>query len=492
MSRRGLIAVFSAAAFGIAGAAAAFDINPRGLKWPGGRTTIYTGIPGTSPSGIPWSVAYSDAASEWSQKTTFTFDINSEYRDPCAGILPGGRASRTDNRNGADFRDTVCGDNFTSGTLAVAVIFSQLNVLGSAEIDEVDIIFNNKVNFDIYDGPQRPGTPSATQYDFKRTALHELGHMLGLGHEENKPAIMAPRIGNFFRLQADDIEGVNTLYAGVANCANSHIGFGWAFGRLEQGDCLVKELMVGGSDTSVVDIYKFELTDNVLLTAEMKGDGFLDGALLLTDRGLRILRVDENSAGNCNPRISVSLPPGQYVLLANTYSSEPPCATATSGDYRLTLSYQSPNLLTLSGRQSFQGGTADAKFFGGVTSNGGQNYSNRVSPNQPFDVRGRIEIAPEHRGQPGYLVAAAITNEGETLVKNSAGDFEAYRPDVQRVPIFRQKTLEAVENIELLTQFVAANIGISSIEVDFFIGYGVDSNPNELYFHEQPINLIVE
>jgi hypothetical protein len=189
----------------------------------------------------------------------------------------------------------------------------------------------------------------------------------------------------------------------------------------------------------------------------------------------------------------MSLQPGQYTLLANTYSTlPPPCASGNTGGYRLTLSYQSAGLLTLTGRQSFQGGTANAQYFGGVTTNGGQNYSNKVSPNQPFDVRGRIHTAPEHQGQPGYLVAAAITAEGETLVKNAVGDFVAYQPEVQLVPIFKRKTLEAIENIELLTQFVASSIGISSIEVDFYIGYGVDSNPTELYFHEQPINLIVE
>lgn len=492
MSRRTLLVLLSVTALGTAGVATAFDINPRGLKWPGARTTVYIGIPGTSPSGIPWRVAYSDAATEWSQKTAFTFDINSGYRDPCTGILPGGRASGTDNLNGADFRNTVCGDSFTGGTLAVTIIFSRFNVLGSADIVEADIIFNSNLNYDIYDGPQRPGSALTTEYDFRRIALHELGHVIGLGHEDTRPAIMASRIGNLFRLQNDDIEGANTLYAGVANCENRQIGFGWAFGRLEEGACRVRELMSGGDDNSFVDVYTFDLADSVLLTAEMRGDGFLDGALLLTDRGLRILRVDENSGGNCNPRITMSLPAGQYALLANTYSSTPPCATRTTGDYRLTLSYQSAGLLTLTGRQSFQGGTANARYYGGVTTNGGQNYSNRVSPNQPFDVRGRIEIAPEHQGKPGYLVAAAITNEGETLVKNSVGDFEAYRPDVQLVPIFRQKTLEAVENIELLTQFVASSIGISSIEVDFYIGYGVDSNPTELYFHEQPINLIIE
>lgn len=492
MNRRGLLALISLGALGIAGATAAFDINPSGLKWPGARTTIYIGIPGTSPSGIPWSVAYSDAANEWSEKTTFTFDINPEYRDPCGRTSSGTGPGVWDNINGADFSNTVCGASFTDQTIAVTTFWREFNVLGSEELVEADVIFNKSLNFDVYDGPPRPGSAETAEYDFRRVALHELGHVLGLGHENTRPAIMAPRIGNLFRLQDDDIEGVNTLYSGVANCDNQHIGFGWAFGRLEQGDCRVKELMLGGNDNSFVDVYKFELADSVLLTAEMQGDGFLDGALLLTDRGLRILRVDENSAGNCNPRIVMDLPAGQYALLANTYSSEPPCATRNTGGYRLTLSYQSAGLLTLTGRQSFQGGTADAKYYGGVTSDGGQNYSNRVSPNQPFDVRGRIEIAAEHQGQPGYLVAAAITSEGETLVKNNVGDFEAYRPDVQLVPIFRQKNLEAVENIELLTQFVASSIGISSIEVNFFVGYGVDSNPNELYFHQQPINLIVE
>jgi hypothetical protein len=38
---------------------------------------------------------------------------------------------------------------------------------------------------------------------------------------------------------------------------------------------------------------------------------------------------------------------------------------------------------------------------------------------------------------------------------------------------------------------VASQFGITNASVRFLIGYGLSSNPNELYFHDEPINLLV-
>jgi hypothetical protein len=87
---------------------------------------------------------------------------------------------------------------------------------------------------------------------------------------------------------------------------------------------------------------------------------------------------------------------------------------------------------------------------------------------------------------------AAITSDGETLVKNAAGSFVTYRPSVEPVPVAERRVLKAVEKLEILKNFAAADLNITTISVDFLMGYGLDSNPSELYFHGQAINLLVE
>ncbi|MDP2125765.1 MAG: matrixin family metalloprotease [Pseudohongiella sp.] len=458
-------------------------------KWSGASTRIYTGLGGTAPGGITWSVALRQAAQEWNEKTDFTFDISGEYRDPCAGTATG---SRPDFLNGVGFGTTVCGEAFNSTTIAVTVSYRRSNILGSLEFEEADIVFNSNLNFDVYDGPLRINSNNAPVYDFRRVALHEFGHVIGLDHDDRQAAIMNSRIGSLSRLQQDDIAGVNALYAGINNCSLSGTGFGWQFGGLQSGDCRIQQLMSGGTDTSFVDIYTLDVANDLTVKVDVQTDGRLNAVLFLATEKLGNFKVDEGSAGNCVPSLQSNLPAGKYVILVNTYTNTPPCNLASTGNYRLSVSYTSAGLLTLGGRQSFKGGISEATYYGGVTVNGGLTYGNRVGPNQPFDVRGRINIDPRHQGQPGFLAVAAITHTGEILVKNQLGEFVAYQPEQQLIPVTQRKILTAVEDIEIFKQFVASSIGISSISVDFLIGYGLDSNPDELYYHQQPINLLVE
>jgi hypothetical protein len=92
-------------------------------------------------------------------------------------------------------------------------------VRGSTRV-EGDVIFNDTLNWDSFGGPLRRTSSGATLYDFRRVALHEFGHVLGLDHPDeagqNVTAIMDSDSFDEERLYPDDIAGVSALYGAVA------------------------------------------------------------------------------------------------------------------------------------------------------------------------------------------------------------------------------------------------------------------------------------
>jgi hypothetical protein len=183
-----------------------------GSSWPDGSTTFHIGITkqgaATSPGGVSWNNAFREAAGKWNAQSKFVITVDeTDPSHPCAGV---GSFPQDGFRNGADFYPKVCNqvdgteDDYGSKTLAVTVSYVFSNK--PEEKVETDIFFNDAESWDVYDGAAR------ASFDFRRVALHELGHVLGLGHEESNPAIMQPTIGDNYNLLADDIAGVQTLY----------------------------------------------------------------------------------------------------------------------------------------------------------------------------------------------------------------------------------------------------------------------------------------
>jgi hypothetical protein len=72
---------------------------------------------------------------------------------------------------------------------------------------ESDVIFNARSRWDSYRGSLR-----SRATDFRRVALHEFGHVLGLDHPPSGSAIMRARVSNVDRLRSDDIAGAQWLY----------------------------------------------------------------------------------------------------------------------------------------------------------------------------------------------------------------------------------------------------------------------------------------
>lgn len=455
----------------------AFELD--GGKWPTTETEFYVNITGagTAASGISWNTAFIAAMDDWNNATPFNFVLRNENRDPCAN----------DSVNGVGFSFDVCGTAFGEGTLAVAILSSNRRLLGGDSITEANIVINQDVDFNIFDG--NLGQPGIPGVDFRRVALHELGHALGLGHEASNPSIMRPSVGNLDRLQADDIAGVEKLYDDRINCVVQELHFGLIRNSLDTGDCIVNDLLPGGGDTSHIDLYRFELAHMTTLNLSMSSAS-LDSILLLADPNLQILHFDDKSGDVCDSALTLDLSPGSYVLMANTYDVQVKEECGTTGEYQINSSFSSIGLNSLGSAVSLSGAAINASFSGGISANNGVSFGNQFNPEVSLDVSARITIDPQHQGQAGFLVVAAVIDQ-QILFLNEQGEFvdSAAKPGV--IERAFNKTLGAVEDITVVERLIPASLGISQISVDFYFGYGIASNPDELYFHQVPLNLTV-
>jgi hypothetical protein len=452
-----------------------------GNKWSGAETEFHVALTGVSTSGVPWSTAFIHAMDDWNNETDFNFVLREEFRDPC----------ELDFINSVGFSDNVCGSAFGANTIAVALRDLQPSILGPAELVEGDIVINSLKSFNVYDGPSLPtqiGTP-ANPIDFRRVVLHELGHVIGMAHNDDQPAIMNSVIGSTFELQPDDIDGVNALYGILDNCYISPVGFGRFENSLQPGDCTVDQLLHGNDDASFIDVRRLKLKDAATVSLTMSAAS-LDSVILIADSELGILEIDDDSGPGCDAQLTRFLPAGTYHLLANTYDESSPCGAIT-GPYALDIDLSYADLISLGSLLTVKGSNSSAVFSGGISSNDGASFGNRFSATDSLDVTGEIQIDPLHQGLPGFIVIAAVV-DGDILLKNSASQFVNYV--IGSGPLIKaaSKTLEPLETLKILENLVPLQIGISNIRVDFFIGYGLDSNPQELYYHTDPITLVVE
>jgi len=324
--------------------------------------------------------------------------------------------------------------------------------------------------------------------DFRRVALHELGHVIGLDHESGPPAIMAPNISNLDRLQPDDIAGVNALYGGLDNCEIKPLAFGVVADALESSDCTVSELTVGGSDSSFVDVFQLEVLAFTNIALEMTSPT-LDSVLILADSELNFFAFDNKTSGSCNSSLSRFLFPGTYFVLTNTYDFPVRDDCGNTGDYTLSAAYTATSLQALGGATSLLGDVSGASFRGGVTASEGSSFGNRFQSGQTLDVVAEIQVDPIHRGRPGFLVVAALLGD-QLLLQDASGNFAPYDATQPIVPI-ASKILDTREAITIFDDLVPAELGIDSISVDFVVGYGLDSDPSQVFYHQRPINLTV-
>ena len=458
--------------------AEAFEIA--GNKWLGAKAEFYVSIPGLSATQISWNTAVIESLKQWSQQTVFDFTVVEENKDPCAA----------DGFSSIDFADDLCGSEFGERTLAVAIQRYESQALGPPNIIEGDIVVNAAEQFDIFDGPLIQFGQINNGLEFRRVALHELGHVIGLDHEEVAPAIMAPEISNIFTLQKDDINGVAALYSGLDNCEIKQLRFGRSDASLDAADCTVQEMTVGGSDTSYIDLYKLEVEQPAQFEFSTTSES-LDTVLLIATEDLEYLEVETESIDDCNSSISTSLSVGSYLLMVNTFALPIKAACGGTGPYTLTANFSSAAKSGLGQAVSLLGSYSMARFSGSVSADGGETHGNLFTSEDSLTISADITVDMTHVGKPGFLLVAALLPD-QLLMLNEQGEFVDTGLNPDPFVVHARKTLEPEEALDIARDLIPSELGIEAIEVDFLVGYGLDSNPLEVYFHNLPLNLTVQ
>ncbi|KAE8687922.1 Metalloendoproteinase 1 [Hibiscus syriacus] len=173
-----------------------YTFFPGTPRWPVNRRDLtYAFLPGNELTDEVKAV-FTSAFQKWSAVTPLTFTETDSYStaDITIGFYSG------DHGDGEPFDGVL-------GTLAHA--FSPTSGRFHLDADE-----NWVVSGDV----TRSSIPSAV--DLETVAVHEIGHLLGLGHSSVEDAIMYPTITSGTRkveLEDDDIQGIQSLYGSNPN-----------------------------------------------------------------------------------------------------------------------------------------------------------------------------------------------------------------------------------------------------------------------------------
>src|SRR3954471_4944802 len=183
-----------------------------GKSWPSGSVvTLQLGLGSAGRTlqdgNTSWDDAVLPVADTWNQvvgRVRITNSLN-----PQAPVTSGDRV------NAVVFSNSIFGQSFGSGTLAVTYYTSS-----GSNMLESDTLFNRAAVFDSYRGALQFIPHGVAIADIRRVFLHELGHTLGLGHPDqggqHVTAVMNSIVSNQEDLASDDIAGGQFLYGGPA------------------------------------------------------------------------------------------------------------------------------------------------------------------------------------------------------------------------------------------------------------------------------------
>jgi hypothetical protein len=352
-----------------------------GQHWPAG--TLVTFQMGLGSAGrtlidgnTSWDTAAAPALIAWD---------NVMARLQYTGNVTSPPVSSGDGVNAIVFSNTVFGQKFGTGTLAVTYWRSS-----GSNIVEADVLFNRNQQFDSYRGPLRFGTNGWCIGDIRRVLTHELGHALGLDHPDDHgqhvDAIMNSVVSNRETLSTDDISGAQSMYAAptptptptpTPSPSASH--FANISTRMDVGtgnNVMIAGFIVSGSQSKTLIVRALGPTLGSYGVANVLSDPMLElhdssGATIATNddwqTGSQVSQISSSgyAPNNSNePALIATLAAGAYTAIVRGYNNS--AGIALVEVYELdTLSTRLSNISTRG-----QVGTNQNVLIGGLIING--------------------------------------------------------------------------------------------------------------------------
>lgn len=170
--------------------------------------------------------------------------------------------------------------------------------------------------------------------DFYTTAIHEIGHALGLDHSDDESAIMYPYLQPLVALGQDDIDGIQRLY-GPDTGGEPGTTVPDTPDTLPTGNTV--EVVEGTiTDQQYYELWTIDARAGETITFTLEAlSGDLDAYLgVMTPDSSVVLAEDDDGLGSTDARLTYTFPTSDdYVIVATRYDFE---SGTSSGAYRLT------------------------------------------------------------------------------------------------------------------------------------------------------------
>ncbi|HSH40279.1 MAG TPA: putative Ig domain-containing protein [Chthoniobacterales bacterium] len=183
-------------------------VQNNGYNWPAGTNiTMRLQLSRTA-------VNFIDGSSSWNAVAASALTIWNQHLDSVQFVQAAGSSSgANDRQNSVFFSSSVYGESFGG---AIAVTIGWNDAAHPQTIVETDVIFNSASQWNSYRGPLRADSRGRYIHDLRRVALHEFGHVLGLGHPDERGqsayALMNSITSDLDALTDDDIAGARHIY----------------------------------------------------------------------------------------------------------------------------------------------------------------------------------------------------------------------------------------------------------------------------------------